>query len=365
VLNKSTKLRLRPSVSIIPTKDHSVYEFFQSNTRKIRHVKFQSKLHSDAILCLDNKSIDDIQHSIKNESIKKNINDLLLALYDWCFIEECEVAKNIEKNPYRRILNFLADFYPSNQLFDFFNTISNSTVFILGLGGVGSWVATCLSQLGVKNFILCDPDIVKLDNLNRALFTLDDLGKFKTKVISKRIQDVEGDSVVKTYEELINSESELINILNEDIKNINLIINAADYPNVDFTSKIISKICLANNIPHIISGGYNLHLSLIGPTILPYESACFKCIEIGMEERCPPDFENVTKLHRAKRNIGNISPLAGISAAFTINEAIKVLAKSKRLYPTMVNRRGEFNFLTSTIKFTDFHKQSNCPWCGK
>jgi len=365
VLNKSAKLRLRPSVSIIPTEDDSVYEFFQSNTRKIKHVKFKSKIYPDTIISLNNKSINDIINDSKEELFKNNISDILLALYNWCFIEEVEVGKQIEKMPYRRTLNFLADYYPSNKLFDIFSTISNSTIFILGLGGVGSWIATCLSQLGVKNFILCDPDIVKIDNLNRSLFAFDDIGKFKTKVLAKRIYNIQENSSIITHEKLIESESDLLDIIKNDLENINLFINAADFPNVDFTSRIMSKLCLKNNIPHIISGGYNLHLSLIGPTVLPKESACFKCIEIGMEKKYPPDFENIKKLYREKRNIGNISPLAGISASFTINEAIKVLGKSNRLYPTMVNRRGEFNFLTSKVKYTEFPKQPNCPWCGR
>jgi hypothetical protein len=105
-------------------------------------------------------------------------------------------------------------------------------------------------------------------------------------------------------------------------------------------------------------------LSLIGPTIIPHKTACFKCIGKGLELQQQEDFSSIRKLQRKKRNIGNISPLAGISASFTINESIRVLCQSDKLAPVMTNKRGEFNFLTSEVAFSNYEKLDDCFWCG-
>ena len=127
---------------------------------------------------------------------------------------------------------------------------------------------------------------------------------------------------------------------------------------------MLFRSCMNKRIPHIVAGGYNLHLSLIGPTIIPNVSACFECISIGLKEQQTEDFSTMRKLHKTNRNIGNISPLAGISASFTVNEALRVLCKTKRISPVMLNKRGEFNFWTSQLHFSEYSRQKSCEWCN-
>ncbi len=179
-----------------------------------------------------------------------------------------------------------------------------------------------------------------------------------------KIESFGGKHQVVEIKKMIESSDNVFEIFKNHV-GIDLVINASDHPNVDTTSEIIFKPCMDEEIPHIISGGYNLHLSLIGPTIIPNETACFKCIEKGLEDQQEDDFSNIRKLHRKKRNIGNISPLSGISASFTINESLRVLAKSERISPIMTNKRGEFNFLTSKVAFSGYEKRSDCTWCGQ
>jgi hypothetical protein len=116
-------------------------------------------------------------------------------------------------------------------------------------------------------------------------------------------------------------------------------------------------------IPHIIAGGYNLHLSLIGQTIIPFESACFECADIVLNGKNQQELMGVRKLVRSERNLGNLAPLAGITASFAVNEILRLIFRNENLQPKMLNRRGEFNFLTNKISFFDLPKQQNCSWC--
>ena len=69
--------------------------------------------------------------------------------------------------------------------------LKNSTVAVLGLGGVGGACAEALCRAGVGRLILLDSDRVELSNLNRQLFaTRDTVGMLKTEAAMKRLSSI-------------------------------------------------------------------------------------------------------------------------------------------------------------------------------
>jgi molybdopterin/thiamine biosynthesis adenylyltransferase len=61
-----------------------------------------------------------------------------------------------------------------------FDELLTKRVFIIGTGGIGSYVAFHLAASGVKHFVLNDPDTVEPSNLNRQiLFDGRDIGRYK------------------------------------------------------------------------------------------------------------------------------------------------------------------------------------------
>ncbi|MEZ4600747.1 MAG: ThiF family adenylyltransferase [Syntrophotaleaceae bacterium] len=327
----------------------------------MKHIRVQDQWLIEAIKELDGTCVDEL---VAKYGLPDQLPKFLEYLSSVCLIEEVSIAQVVNESPYNRVLNFLADYFPSGELINAFERIRNSHVLLVGVGAVGSWIAHLLAQSGVKHLILCDPDIVKAHNLNRSLFVDSDKGKMKTKALGAKLEVIDHGIEVSCFEIMINDVDDLDQVLSRCQTCFDLVINASDYPNVDITSKTISTFCMSHNIPHIIAGGYNLHLSLIGPTIIPKETPCFYCISRRLEGGHPEDFSRVRKLYRPKRNIGNLSPLAGISASFTCFEAIRVLVKSERLRPVMVGRRGEFNFLTSKLNFSEYSRMPDCEWCG-
>lgn len=64
----------------------------------------------------------------------------------------------------------------------------DSTVLIVGVGGLGSATATYLAGAGVGHLILADPDKVSLSNLQRqVLYDTSMIGKSKTECASRRL----------------------------------------------------------------------------------------------------------------------------------------------------------------------------------
>lgn len=364
--------RLRPSVSFVPIKENSNqevkrFDFFLSNTRRTVPVAFSQPILAEIVSSLDgSKSV----FSIINEFGKNNEETIcffLDFLVSKCLIEDIETAIKITKNPYRRVLNFIGDYVPYSSIFEVWNTFKENHVVIVGLGAVGSWVSILLVESGIHKLTVIDNDVVKETNLNRSLFTYKDLGLKKTTAIAEKLKSIQVNAEVSEITAFITESDEIVKILN-DLKNKNekfLVINCADFPNVDVTSKLIHKACMPLQIPYIIAGGYNLHLSLIGPTVLPFETACFECMALTLEEINAATLRNIKKLPRIQRNLGNLAPLTGISSSFVVNEVIRIASRSPYLKPTMVNRRGEYNFLTNKINFIDLPKRFDCPCCGK
>lgn len=97
--------------------------------------------------------------------------------------------------------------------------IPNSVV-VLGVGGVGSWVALNLALIGVPRIILIDSDKVEDTNLNRTPFKLEHIGMYKvdalTELILERRDNVEVIPITIDIRQEINSD------IPNDIRNMML-----------------------------------------------------------------------------------------------------------------------------------------------
>jgi len=77
--------------------------------------------------------------------------------------------------------------------------INAITAGIAGLGGTGSVLLQMLVRVGVKKFVLCDPDIIEPSNLSRMPYAFEgDAGRKKVRAASGYVKKVAKDAVVKT-----------------------------------------------------------------------------------------------------------------------------------------------------------------------
>ena len=69
--------------------------------------------------------------------------------------------------------------------------LKNTTVAILGVGGVGSFAAEACARSGVGRIILVDKDNVDITNINRQLVAyMSTVGRSKSEVMKERIADI-------------------------------------------------------------------------------------------------------------------------------------------------------------------------------
>jgi len=90
--------------------------------------------------------------------------------------------------------NLTNNIYERNELYwgkEAQDNLFSRHVVIVGVGGVGSFVAEALARSGIGRLTIVDFDTVSASNINRQLIALmPDIGKPKVEVMQKRINDI-------------------------------------------------------------------------------------------------------------------------------------------------------------------------------
>ncbi|EIS4930961.1 ThiF family adenylyltransferase, partial [Listeria innocua] len=102
--------------------------------------------------------------------------------------------------------------------------IEDTTIAIIGCGGLGSANIYNLAALGIKKIILIDNDKVELSNLNRQyIHNHDDLGKFKAQSAQEKVNKLNNNvETVISCKRL--DESNIVELLSD----ADIIIDAVD-----------------------------------------------------------------------------------------------------------------------------------------
>ncbi len=166
--------------------------------------------------------------------------------------------------------------------------LKNSKIVILGVGGVGSFVAEGLARSGVGHLILCDDDDVCLTNINRQIHaTRRTVGKSKVEVMRDRIKEINPLAIVDIHPYLYNAESAE-----------KIIPDTCDYV-VDAIDMVSAKIdvvvrCNKSGIPIISSMGTGNKLN----------PAMLEVSDIHKTSMCP--LARVMRKELKKRNVNKL-----------------------------------------------------------
>ncbi len=124
-----------------------------------------------------------------------------------------------------------------------------SHICVIGIGGVGSWVAEALARSGIGEITLIDQDDVCETNINRQIHALDgSIGRSKITVMAERIHLINPECLVHEEQAFINKDnvSELIQ------QHFDYVVDAID--SVKDKSAVIN-FCRRSKIPIVTVGG--------------------------------------------------------------------------------------------------------------
>ncbi len=130
-----------------------------------------------------------------------------------------------------------------------FENFQQAHVCVIGIGGVGSWVAEALARSAVGRITLIDLDHVAISNVNRQIHALgDEFGKAKVSAMAMRILAINPRCVVTEIEDFV-TENNLDVLLGG---NFDFIIDAIDNARVKAAMIAWGRL---HKVRIIVSGG--------------------------------------------------------------------------------------------------------------
>lgn len=138
--------------------------------------------------------------------------------------------------------------------------LKNSSVAIIGCGGLGGYIIEFLVRIGVGHLTVVDGDVFEYSNFNRQILATENkIGQNKAIVAKERALLI--DPLVK-----INAISEFFSTDNSEyiLTGCDLVMDALDNP---ATRLLLEDVCTLNNL-YIVHGaieGWNLQVSVIPP----------------------------------------------------------------------------------------------------
>lgn len=182
----------------------------------------------------------------------------------------------------------------------------NGSVLIIGTGGLGSPAALYLAAAGVGRIGLIDADVVDLSNLQRqVIHHTPDLGRPKVLSAKEKINQINPDVTVETYEELFMAHNAM-----ELVNKYDFILDGTD----NFSAKfLINDACVLAKKPFSHAG----ILRFDGQTMTHIPgSASYRCV---FKE--PPPKNAVPTCSQA----GVLGAVAGIMGTIQACEALRYL----------------------------------------
>ncbi len=222
--------------------------------------------------------------------------------------------------------------------------IMKSKILIIGVGGLGAPVAMYLAAAGVGTIGIADGDRVDLSNLQRQIihFT-DDVGKPKVNSAAAKMNAINPDVKVVTHYELLLAQN-----IRKIIRQYDFIIDGTD----NFASKfLINDACVMERKP--FSHGGILRFTGQTVTVLPGESACYRCVFDS-----PPPKDSVPTCSQA----GVLGAIAGMLGTIQAAEALKFVTKVGKL---LINSLLIFDAASMDFRKVKLNKRTDCPVCGE
>jgi bacteriocin biosynthesis cyclodehydratase domain-containing protein len=238
--------------------------------------------------------------------------------------------------------------------------LSQARVALIGMGGIGNWVALNLIGSGLKELRLVDFDTIEETNLTRQiLFSENDIGKHKVVVAKNALSGKNKNTEITAHLSQIDGETALEEIL----KDIDFVVLSADRP-----ARIhdwLDSVCIHKRIPYL-NIGYRDGVGIVGPMTIPGETSCYQCF------KHEPD--NNSTIHKEESEIAlmeefearyqapSFGPLNALVSAIGATEILKYLGQ----FGSIESHATEINIdpITFETERRHYEKDTVCKQCA-
>ncbi len=218
--------------------------------------------------------------------------------------------------------------------------LKNSTVLIVGAGGLGSVISIYLTYMGIGKIVIVDDGIVELNNLNRQILYSDkDINEYKAVVACRKLKEFNPRVTIECYKEKFdeNNGSKLV-------READVVIDALDNWR---TRLILNSLCIRHGKP-LVHGGVEGWYGQV-TTIIPRQTACLNCLFVGR------------KIVERRNIIPVIGFTPGIIGLIEVVETVKLLTQTGEL---LTNKLLLINLYTMEFRTVNIERNPKCPVCG-
>ena len=295
-----------------------------SGTRKRKREKKTGTLSVEEYLKKIPPPPKEHEHELKMEKLLKRM------------LEQAEKLSEDELRFYSRQI-MLDEVGPEGQL-----RLKKARVCLVGLGGLGSTIATQLAAMGTGHLRLIDRDIVEESNLQRQhLYSFDVIGYPKVEAAVKRLERL---NPYIEFEPLPVSFSE--NNAEEMVSGMDVVVDGLDNMNTRYA---INRACIKLGVPYVFGSA----ISTFGnaSTIVPRKTACLECFYGKLDDSLLPTC-GVIGVHPS---------VIGIVASVEVAETIKILLGKQ---PTLTNKLLYCDVDSMRFEEIKVARAETCPVCG-
>jgi adenylyltransferase/sulfurtransferase len=218
------------------------------------------------------------------------------------------------------------------------NKLKNSSVLVVGAGGLGSSALYYLTAAGVGRIGVLDYDAVSLSNLNRQIlhFT-EDIGSEKAYSAAEKLSSLNPEITLEPLVQHLTDEN-----VEELFKDYDIVVAAVDSIAV---RHIINRGCVSLKKPMVDGGieGFRGMVLCVKPGLTP----CYRCVYGDML----PKEETVGVLGATAGIIGSLEAVCALQILLGIDAELE----NKVLY---------FNALDMTMERISVKRDAGCPVCG-
>jgi adenylyltransferase/sulfurtransferase len=185
--------------------------------------------------------------------------------------------------------------------------LRHASIAIVGLGGLGTVAAACLTMAGVGRIRLIDQDTVETHNLQRQiLYGIGDVRRPKVEAAAQRLETLNPQVRIEPIAENVREAN-----VDSIVSGSDCIVDGLDNM---ATRYIINRASVRHSIPYVFAGAIGMegNISVFRPSATP----CLECIMPGLNDASLPTCETRGVLGATTGSIG----------ALEATETIKLLA---------------------------------------
>ncbi|MBI3996341.1 MAG: molybdopterin-synthase adenylyltransferase MoeB [Candidatus Omnitrophica bacterium] len=221
--------------------------------------------------------------------------------------------------------------------------LRDASILLIGAGGLGSPLGLYLAAAGVGRLGIVDFDTVDFTNLQRQIIhRTEDVGRLKVESAKERINAINPDVEVQTFNTKISRE----NIM-DIIKDYDVVIDGTDnFP----TRYLVNDACIFQKKPNIYGSIFRFDGQ--ATVFFPFKGPCYRCL---YPEPPPPG------MVPSCAEGGVLGVLPGIIGVIQATEAIKlIIGKGEPL----IGRLLIYNALKMEFREVRLRRSQDCPVCG-